>query len=72
MVVRSFAEGEVTRWMISSANRDPRVFDEPDTFDITRWPNRHVAFGSGTHHCLGVNLAKMEGPGGLQSHRGAV
>ena len=54
-------EGEVTRWMISSANRDPRVFDDPDTFDINRWPNRHVAFGSGTHHCLGVNLAKMEG-----------
>ena len=54
-------EGESIRWMISSANRDPEVFDEPDKFDITRWPNRHVGFGSGVHHCLGVNLARMEG-----------
>ena len=54
-------EGESTRWMITSANRDPEVFDDPDKFDITRWPNRHVGFGSGVHHCLGVNLARMEG-----------
>ena len=54
-------EGESVRWMITSANRDPRAFDEPDKFDITRWPNRHVGFGSGVHHCLGVNLARMEG-----------
>ncbi len=54
-------EGESVRWMISSANRDPRTFDEPDKFDINRWPNRHVGFGSGVHHCLGVNLARMEG-----------
>lgn len=54
-------EGQSTRWMISSANRDPEVFAEPDKFDITRWPNPHVGFGSGIHHCLGVNLARMEG-----------
>ena len=54
-------KGESIRWMISSANRDSRAFAEPDKFDITRWPNRHVGFGSGVHHCLGVNLARMEG-----------
>jgi cytochrome P450 len=49
------------RWFISSANRDPDAFPAPDTFDITRLPNQHVAFGSGTHHCLGATLARVEG-----------
>jgi cytochrome P450 len=49
------------RWFISPANRDPEVFPEPDKFDINRYPNPHVAFGSGTHHCLGAYLARMEG-----------
>ena len=49
------------RWFISSANRDPTKFAEPDKFDITRWPNQHVAFGSGVHHCLGATLARVEG-----------
>jgi cytochrome P450 len=49
------------RWFISSANRDPAMFAEPDKFDITRQPNQHVAFGSGTHHCLGATLARVEG-----------
>jgi cytochrome P450 len=49
------------RWFISSANRDPTMFSNPDTFDITRWPNQHVAFGSGIHHCLGAQLARVEG-----------
>jgi cytochrome P450 len=49
------------RWFISSANRDPQKFPEPETFDITRDPNLHVAFGSGVHHCLGATLARLEG-----------
>jgi cytochrome P450 len=49
------------RWFISSANRDPDAFDNPTAFDITRHPNQHVAFGSGTHHCLGATLARVEG-----------
>ena len=49
------------RWFISSANRDPSAFASPTTFDITRHPNPHVAFGSGTHHCLGATLARVEG-----------
>jgi pimeloyl-[acyl-carrier protein] synthase len=49
------------RWFISSANRDPAMFPDADTFDINRWPNQHVAFGSGIHHCLGATLARVEG-----------
>jgi len=49
------------RWFISSANRDPQVFANPETFDITRDPNPHVAFGNGVHHCLGATLARLEG-----------
>ena len=53
-------EGERIRWFISSANRDPDRHPNPDTFDISRWPNTHVAFGSGIHHCLGATLARLE------------
>ncbi|MEK7814785.1 MAG: cytochrome P450, partial [Chloroflexota bacterium] len=49
------------RWFISPANRDPEKFEKPDTFDITRWPNSHVAFGNGVHHCLGAGIARLEG-----------
>ena len=54
-------EGDRIRWFISSANRDPKKHENPDTFDIGRWPNTHVAFGSGIHHCLGATLARLEG-----------
>jgi cholest-4-en-3-one 26-monooxygenase len=54
-------EGDkVSIWYVS-ANRDEDVFADPFTFDITRNPNEHVAFGGGgPHHCLGANLARME------------
>jgi cytochrome P450 len=43
-----------------SANRDASVFDNADTFDITRKPNPHLGFGQGVHYCLGANLARLE------------
>jgi len=49
------------RWFVSSANRDPEKFENPDTMDISRWPNAHVAFGAGVHHCLGATIARVEG-----------
>lgn len=46
---------------IGAANRDPLQFPNPDQLDLTRKPNRHLAFGSGIHQCVGLNLARMEG-----------
>ena len=53
--------GELVYPVISSANRDPSQFANPDALDITRDPNRHLAFGQGIHYCLGAPLARMEG-----------
>ena len=53
--------GEAVLAGILSANRDPAEFPEPDRFDITRAPNRHLAFGVGAHFCLGAPLSRVEG-----------
>lgn len=52
--------------LLASANRDESVFENADTLDITRKPNRHVAFGMGVHYCLGAPLARLEGTIALQ------
>jgi cytochrome P450 len=52
--------GQKVAALLGSANRDPAVFSAPDTFDVARDPNPHVAFGVGLHFCLGAPLARME------------
>ena len=54
--------GELVLAVLGSANRDEQQFEDPDTLDLAREPNRHLAFGrGGVHHCLGAPLARMEG-----------
>ncbi len=53
--------GSLITLCIGAANRDPAVFDEPDTLQLHRNPNRHLAFGFGIHQCAGLSLARLEG-----------
>jgi cytochrome P450 family 142 subfamily A polypeptide 1 len=53
-------QGQKLLLLYPSGNRDERVFDEPEQFDISRTPNDHMAFGFGSHFCLGNRLARME------------
>jgi cytochrome P450 len=55
------AVGELLFVILAAANHDPRRFSNPDTFDVARTPNDHVAFGEGIHFCIGANLARFEG-----------
>jgi cytochrome P450 PksS len=54
-------KGELVAAVLGSANRDPSRFTDPETLDIGRAPNPHLALGQGTHSCLGSSLAQMEG-----------
>ncbi len=53
-------KGSPVHILLGAADRDPEAFDAPDTLDITRADNRHVAFGHGVHFCLGAPLARLE------------
>ncbi|MFD3450354.1 cytochrome P450 [Microbacteriaceae bacterium 4G12] len=53
-------KGEQVYVLIGAANRDPATFTNPHALDITRNPNPHLAFGSGSHFCIGAMLAKLE------------
>ena len=57
---RPSGQGQQVVLMYPSANRDPEHFDDPERYDVTRTPNHHIAFGFGTHFCLGAALGRLE------------
>lgn len=57
---KTIKTGERVALVYPSANRDEEVFDAPFTFDVRRSPNNHIAFGYGTHFCIGANIARLE------------
>lgn len=54
-----FVPGDTVELDMRSANRDPRVFDNPDTLDLGRNPNHHLVFGDGRHRCLGEHVVRV-------------
>ena len=60
-------EGTSVHMIIAAANRDPSQFFEPEIFDISRSPNRHLSFGLGIHICAGISLARLEAKVAFQS-----
>jgi cytochrome P450 len=59
--------GQLVIQLLGAANRDPREFDDPDSFVLDRQPNRHIAFGFGIHFCLGSPLARLEARAALSA-----
>lgn len=57
---RTIPPGDRVFLALAGANRDPEHFVDPDLIDVTRYPNRHVAFGRGIHACIGAQLARLE------------
>ncbi|MEC9312508.1 MAG: cytochrome P450, partial [Pseudomonadota bacterium] len=57
---KQIRKGERVGLFYGSANRDEEIFDRPFSFDVTRRPNRHLAFGMGEHFCAGAHVARLE------------
>jgi cytochrome P450 len=55
---KTIRKGEAVTVILAAANRDPEVFADPDRFDISRTPNRHLGFSMGEHYCLGALLSR--------------
>ena len=53
--------------LLTAANYDPKLMDEPELLKLDRKPNRHMAFGSGIHFCLGHQLARIEGKAAIKA-----
>jgi cytochrome P450 len=58
---QTIQRGDVLNLLLGSGNHDPDAFSDPDGLDVTRANNRHLAFGTGMHYCLGAPLARLEG-----------